>query len=138
MVQVVRKYKRSGQITAAGILTIIASCASFILGIFSFASIILYLPLVEYNYSWYNHTIIWLLITTIFAFIGFSYGIASGIYTLKRKNFIISITGVFALLIPSVISVTYFIYFIFLGVPILVLGIISLTFIITFQHEYTS
>lgn len=129
MVQVVRKFKHSGQVTAAGILTIISSCLCLVLGIIA----MIYL-LTSYYYPYYPYYIF----IVIFGILGFGFGLTGGIYILKRKIFALGLVGVILVIIAAVVSIPNITLFILLGIPIVIMAIISLTFIATFKHEFSS
>ena len=131
---------------SAGILTVIASCISCVLGIIGIGMLIgMSVTLVGGSASFDSRFFAWLLIA-VFASLGFVVGLSSGIFSLRRRRFMFSLSGVSFLLIPSVGSTITFLatgesgtgllFALFLGLPMVVSSIFSVIFISVSKGEF--
>ncbi len=131
--------KRSGFPIASGVLTIIASCISIILGILGTTAFIAtygqrYYGMVPFGYS----------IMGFLCFVAFALGLTSGIFTLKRRRFGLSIAGVSIVLasgIATVIAIGAQGFFaitaaLLFGLPVVILAILGIVFIAISKTEF--
>lgn len=121
--------KRTGFPIAAGILTILAACVSFIIGfLFGFTGIIAFL------------------ILGILDILAFAFGLTGGMFSLERTHFPLVIFGISFLLSSMVVSIillraTAFaafqwgVWFLF-SLPIIILSILGLIFAAISKREF--
>jgi len=131
--------RKTGFPIAAGILTILAACIFVPIGALFIGA-----------YVWYSiqgHPEgIEVVITGLFSILGFAFGLASGILSLKRKHFAVSIAGVSVIILSGFAiifgmatrryrqAVTDALTF---GVPIIGLAILSLIFVAVSKKEFS-
>jgi hypothetical protein len=134
---------RSGILTAGGVLTIIGSCIALVGGLIGMAISIVALP--SYYYQNYQSGVALLLVISLLQIFGFAFGLTSGIQTLRRKQFAISIIRVVFLMFvgflnflllsaPLVIGGLAFV--LFFGVPFIVLSLLGLIFVSVRKKEF--
>lgn len=112
--------KKSNYPTAAGVLTIIAACICLSSGII---------------YAWATNFPVF----GIFGFLGFAFGLISGILALKRKVFSLVEIGVAIVMVEAILSIFSFeehVIGIIFGVPVLVLTILSMMFTEMSKREF--
>jgi hypothetical protein len=85
--------------TTAGILTIIAACMMAIIGIVGLA--VSFADILD-MYYWRSY-FQWLFMG-IFCIIGFAFGLAGGIFALKRRRFALSIVGIGMVLVSGFVA----------------------------------
>ena len=133
--------KKTGFPIAAGIMTILAACVFVPIGAIFLGAFIGYSILYAHIYD------IEVFVTGLFCIMGFAFGLASGITSLRRKHFALAITGLSIVIISGVA--------IFLGMaarryrtaltdglafgatPIIVLAILSLIFVAISKQEFS-
>ncbi len=122
---------------AAGILTIIAA---------SFAIIIAFLAIAQatiYTNSYYYQQNLTYLVLPLFAgiwnFIAFALGLTAGLFSLKRKRFMMAIVGISLLIVGGFLSVlqtgTLGLGWI-IGIPVIILSILSAIFVGISKNEF--
>ena len=150
--------KKSKYLTAAGILTIIAACMCIIIGIVGVVTYsegkyyrdIYYMEETkeEYPYtgicgtpyfkSYYYTLPSEYLVVGIFGFLSFLFGLTTGILILLRKLFCLTLIGLAILMGTAILLVIAdVVYFVLLGVPILIMGIVSTVFTCISRKEFT-
>jgi len=121
--------KKTGKPIAGGILIILAATfclvASIIVLIFKLLTYIGFDSHLTYNW--------WMVIIVIFEIWGFSIGLASGIYSMKRTHFPVTIIGASFVIVAACLD---FLGTFFLGVVILILGIIGTILIAVSKKEF--
>ena len=130
-------HKRSGFLTAAGVLAIVAACMCFIIGIIG---ILLFIQ-GEYTYGPYGEHIHrpGHLLAGLFGFFAFSFGLTSGILILKRKIFSLVMIGLTSMIAASILLVIVnLISFVLLGTPTIVTVVISTVFTGVSKKEFVS
>jgi len=131
--------KHSSFPTAAGILSIISACIVIIFGILGFQSFASNYPYyINYRYAipyfFYDDFFIGLLGT-----ICFGLGLTSGILSIKRKRFALSIIGSSLLLVTALYILTEGgVSLGLLAIPIFILSILSVVFIAISKGEFTN
>jgi hypothetical protein len=127
---------------AAGILAIIA--ASIII----FNALLAVAQTVNLANSYYYQQNLTYLVFVLFAgiwnFIAFGLGLAGGIFSIKRKHFALTIVGMSFLLVGGFISVFesailggYWSYGMIIGMPIIILTMLSIIFVGVSKNEFT-
>lgn len=120
--------KRSGFLTASGILTIIASSIIMLFGIIYLISGLQYLGY-SYYYNYYSDE----LISGIVGVLGFSFGLTAGILTLKRSSKAFAFFGVVFLMVSSIASpaiiTNYNVFGYIFTVPVVLFSILSIVFL---------
>jgi len=97
----------------AGVLTIIASCTSLLLGIFGVIS----------NYAYFEYV-------GVFGILSFAFGLAAGILTLKRKIFVFSILGISLQIVSGILFSSPYDSSVWeIGLAITTLSILSIIFV---------
>jgi RNA polymerase subunit RPABC4/transcription elongation factor Spt4 len=130
--------KRSGKLTAAGIMLLISAALSLVAGIYCIIMIILGVQSFNqqdfYTYqNMYSIMILYFFLATIIYIIAFALGLAGGIYSFKRIHFSIAIIGVSFVITAACVGFIV----IFISIPNLILGILSTIFIATAKKEFT-
>jgi len=131
--------KKTGFPIVAGILTIIAACIFVPIGALFMGA-----------YVWYSiqgyPEGIEAVITGLFSILGFAFGLASGILSIKRRYFAVSIAGLSIVIFGGFViifgvaarryrqAVTDALTF---GVPIIILAILSLIFVAVSKQEFS-
>jgi hypothetical protein len=151
--------KRATILTAAGILTIIAASLCIFIGIIGVVTYsedkVVYrewlkedylqeakeypicgtpYPITYYHYAPPPQY----LIVGIFGFLSFLFGLTSGILILLRKLFCLTIIGLALIMGTAVMLIMLDIIFIPLGLPILVMGVISTVFTCISKKDFVS
>jgi hypothetical protein len=114
--------KRTSFPTAGGILGIIASCICVFLAIVCIA---------ESPYSYFGAIEF---LVGLFGIIGFPLGLTGGILMLKRKTFSLAIIGISLVLVFGALLIPLSAL---LGLPIIVLSVLSLVFTAISRGEFT-
>jgi len=131
--------KRIDLVLAAGILSIIAAAFSSGLG---YIAIYQYISLLSY----YGHSLLQgFLILGVFGIVASAFGLAGGIFMLKRKRIKVSVLGVILLLVSvfvSYITIQHYQYgftdiLLFSEISILIFSILSGVLIFTSKSEFT-
>jgi len=131
--------KRTDLVLAAGILTIIAVAFSSGLG---YIAIYQYVSLLSY----YGHSLLQgFLILGVFGIVAAAFGLAGGIFMLKRKRIKVSMLGVILLLVSVVgnyITIQHYQYgftdiLLFSEISILIFSILSGILVFTSKDEFT-
>ena len=128
--------KRSGFLTAAGIIAIVASC------ILALPGLLFLIAGFEYIGDPYMGNYYVLEITSgIVAISGFSLGLMAGIFTLYRKKVLVILSGLICLASLSIISFDILpvgskISLIYPAIPFVVLALISLVFVIVARKNF--
>ena len=128
---------------AAGILTIIAACASAVAGIIgmtAFEGSIVTVSFVSPSFS-ANYP---LLYVGMFGILGFSFGLTGGIFSLKREYFAFSIIGMYVIFVSGVATIIAFALAEYsswvsglpFGLPIVILSILSVIFTTISKREF--
>ncbi len=127
--------KRSGFPTAAGVLAILSASFCMVWAIPALINAINY-----FGSRWYSSSYsIFMLISGLFSIVAFALGLAAGIATLKRQRFPLAVAGQSVVLASSIV-IGFFMPYGFgwiLGVPLLVLSIISVVFTAISKKEFT-
>jgi hypothetical protein len=117
---------------AGGILAIIDACICAVVGI---------LAMLRYTWSFYDYS--WLFLLGLIAFVGFTFGLIGGITALKRIYYEVALLGTSLIMLSGfvgIIALATARHRIFLegvlGIPVLVLAIISLIFIAISRTEF--
>jgi len=122
--------KKTGKPIAGGILIIIAATFCLVASIF----VLIFRFYTSYygygSYSIYNW---WMIIIVIFEIWGFSIGLAGGIYSIKRTHFPVAIIGSSFVIVAACLD---FFGTLFLGIVILILGIIGTILIAVSKKEF--
>jgi hypothetical protein len=135
--------QETGFPVAAGILTIIAACASAvagIIGMIAFEGSIVTVSFVSSSFS-ANYP---LLYVGMFGVLGFSFGLMGGIFSLKREYFALSIIGMYVLFVSGVATMIAFALAEYsswvsglpFGLPIVILSILSVIFTTISKREF--
>jgi hypothetical protein len=121
--------KRSGFPIAAGILTLIASCIAVIIGFIALFS---------------DSTAF--VVTGVFCFLAFAFGLTGGILTLKRRIFPLAIIGVIFVLVSGLVIISAFATAgydydlsgsgVLIGIPIIILSILGIIFTAISKGEF--
>ena len=133
--------KKSSFPMAGGILEIIGACISIIVGLFLIAAFVQ----VQSNYYSPSYLASFgFLFIGVFEAVGFAFGLTSGILTLKRKQFTLSVVGVSLLVISGLITIIglamqpYGIWAgLLFGTPIIIISVLSLIFISISKKEFS-
>jgi len=138
--------ERTDLVLAAGILTIIAA---------AFSAGLAYIEFFQYNYwfSYYNSLVpnydpsplFGFLILGVFGIVASTFGLAGGIFMLKRKRIKVSMLGVILLLVSvfvTYIVIQYYQYgfmdiLLFSEISILIFSILSGALVFTSKAEFT-
>jgi hypothetical protein len=128
------KKGRSGFLTAAGVLTIIAACVCLVVGIAGIATY----DSGEYYYPYgYTHPPEYLF-TGIIGLAGFAFGLTAGILALMRRALPLVIIGMSLIMLVGLLTAVWGSEgFILAGVPLLILGILSVVFTGVSRKEFT-
>lgn len=131
--------KKTGFPITAGILTILAACICSFVGVLFMGA-----------YVWYSvqvfHEGLEVFITGFFGILGFAFGLASGILSLRRKHFALSIAGLSLLILSGFVIIFGFAMRgyrtalsdgLIFGVPIIALAILSLIFVAISKQEFS-
>jgi UDP-N-acetylmuramyl pentapeptide phosphotransferase/UDP-N-acetylglucosamine-1-phosphate transferase len=117
---------------AGGILAIIDACICAFVGI---------LGVLTYASSIYRHD--WLLLLGLIAFVGFAFGLIGGITALKKKYYEIALLGTSLIMLSGFVDVIAFaaarhraFLEAALGIPVLILAILSMIFIAISRTEF--
>ncbi|MCJ7469828.1 zinc-ribbon domain-containing protein [Candidatus Bathyarchaeota archaeon] len=126
------KIKSSNLPLTGGILTIIDACLCLFIGI---------VGVLRYAWSFYNYP--WLLFLGLTAFLGFAFGLVGGIAALKKKYYEIALLGTSVIMLSGFVDVIAFaaarhraFLEAALGIPVLILAILSLVFIAISRTEF--
>lgn len=131
--------KRTDLVLAAGMLTIISAAFSSGLG---YISIYQYVSLLSY----YDQSLLQgFLILGVFGIVASAFGLAGGIFILKRKRIKVSMLGVILLLVSvfvTYVTIQHYQYgftdiLLFSEIPILIFSILSGALIFTSKTEFT-
>jgi len=131
--------KRSGIQIAAGVLTIISACISISVGLIGLVPFVLF-----FGTSLLYGSISNLLVMGIFCVFAFAFGLMSGIFTLRRTHFKLSIIGVSLVLASGFVIIMAFrelgssalVGGLALGVPVVVLSLLGLIFAAISRNEF--
>jgi hypothetical protein len=131
--------KRSGFQIAAGVLTIIGACISISIGLLWLVAFAMYFR----TYPFYTPTS-YFLATGIFNVFAFAFGLMSGIFTLRRKHFALSMIGVSLVLVSGfviirsleVMGYEALMGYLVFGVPIVILSLLGLIFAAISRNEF--
>lgn len=123
--------KRSGFQIAAGVLTIIGACISISIGLLWLVAFAMYFR----AYSLSSPTS-YFLVMGIFNIIAFALGLMSGIFTLRRKHFALSMIGVSLVLVSGFVIIRSFeameyealMGYLVFGAPVVILSLLGLIF----------
>jgi hypothetical protein len=118
--------KHGGLITASGILAIIASCWALFLGILCLS-----------NTSWVYYGEFIYPVAGVFGIVGFAFGLAGGILTLKRKVFPLAVIGLLLVLVAGIVMSAVGYSLPFLALPIHIMMILSIVFIAISKSDFT-
>ena len=131
--------KRSGLQIAAGVLTIIGACISISVGLIGLVPFVLFFrtPLIYGSISYF-------LAMGIFCVFAFAFGLMSGIFTLRRKHFKLSIIGVSLVLASGFVITMSFgelgssalVSGLAFGIPVVVLSLLGLIFAAISRNEF--
>jgi len=135
-------------LTAAGILAIVATSLCFIVAIFGLAAYTsegynpgmydYYSTYPQYQYTYLEHSTHYGL-TTAFGFFAFALGIISSISILLKQLFSLVTVGLVGLMGVALLLVVFELwFFVLLGIPILVLTILSMVFTAVSKSEFVS
>jgi hypothetical protein len=120
------KKGRSGFLTAAGVLTIIAACVCLLVGIAGIATY-------DSGESYPEY-----LFTGIIGLAGFAFGLTAGILALMRRALPLVIIGMSLIMFVGLLTAVWGLEgFILAGVPSLILGILSVVFTGVSRKEFT-
>jgi RNA polymerase subunit RPABC4/transcription elongation factor Spt4 len=132
----IQSKKKTGKPIAGGILIIIAACFCLVSGFWAIFKI--YTAWETYTIFDYSSTLyygLWwfMAVQLIFLIWAFSIGLPGGIYALSRKKFSVSIIGASFVIVGGCLDLfgTFF-----LGIVILILGILGTVFIGTSRNEF--
>jgi len=121
--------KRSGYSLTAGILTIISSCISMGIGL-------LYVLLVSTTLRYYPSGSQILFITaTVLSILAFAFGLAGGIFALKRERIKLTVFAM-SLLLTSGVAVMVAWYLLPFAIPVVILSIISIVFVSVSKSDF--
>lgn len=115
--------RRSGFLTAAGVLTIIASCLALVIGFFGL-----------YTAFWGNYEVA--IFPGIAGLIGFGFGLASGIMILRRQLLSLVFIGQSVVLLASMLCLFRFDFFLVFGLAPLIIGILSVVFVAVSHRQF--
>ena len=133
------KQRRTSFPIAAGILAIIAACACIITGVIG-----LILSAVS--------GIAQFLVQGVIAVLAFAFGLTSGIMSLKRSYFVITIIGICIITVAGLVNVVVFgvplgfnyviavapiLMGLLLGLPILILSVLSIVLVLLSMREFS-
>jgi hypothetical protein len=150
IIQLTAEKHRSRLVTAGGILVILASCVSAIEGFLAFiVSVIAFGYYAEAlaqghglgspEWAWFYEI---LFITGLFGLIGFSFGLAAGIQSLRRKQFAFAILGMAFLMFAGFLDfLTVLVpvdewFGLLFAIPITTLSLLGLIFVAVRKREF--
>ena len=120
--------ERSGYLTAAGVLTIIAACFCIISGI---AGCVMFA-------MGYHHTHPpGYLLAGIFGLLGFAFGLTAGILALKRAHYPLVVIGIALVAVGGILTLALNVEaFLVMGIPTLLLAILGMIFVGITRPEF--
>ena len=135
--------QETGFPAAAGILTIVAACASAvtgIIGMIAFEGSIVTVSFVSSSFS-ANYLLFYV---GIFGVLGFSFGLTGGIFSLKRKYFALSIIGMYIVFVSGIATMIAFALAensswasgLQFGLPVVILSIVGVIFTTISKDEF--
>lgn len=116
---------------AGGVLAIIDACICAFVGI-----------LATFRYTWSFYSYGWLFLLGLIAFVGFAFGLIGGITALRRKYYEVALLGTSLIMLSGFVDIIAFaarhriLLEAVLGIPVLILAIISLIFIAISRLEF--
>ena len=123
---------RSGYLTAAGVLTIIAACFCIISGI---GGCVMFAT-GEYHYRYYTHPPQYLL-AGIFGLLGFAFGLTAGILALKRTHYPLVVIGIALIAIGAILTLALNVAaFLAMGIPTIILAILGMILVGITRAEF--
>jgi hypothetical protein len=133
--------KRSGFPTAAGVLAFIAASIALIIGA---AGLITSGVALSQRYFYSSTPIILYLVMGIFNSFAFAFALAGGICAVRRKRFVVALTGAILLLVSGLVTLAAFAmqgYFaIILGamfsLPVLIMALLATIFVAVSKGEF--
>lgn len=138
-------YKKTALPIAAGIMTILAACICFVIGGISLGAYVFFS--IQSSHILLTYDIKVVLVTGTFGILGFGSGLASGIWLLRRRHFMMSMSGLFSVLFSGIAIVlglaivggdsTGLQNGLIYGMPIILLAILSLAVIGTSKQEFS-
>lgn len=134
---------RSERLTAGAFLLLISACISLVSSLVAIDYIFSQGWLIN-NFSISVSVCASVLLVIMFGLMGFGFGVASGINTFRRKQFIACLMGSIVLIVQGVLNfITLYVgsnvgihYVIFFGVPVITLSGIGLAFIFLRRKEF--
>lgn len=143
----IEHYKKNNFLKASGILTSNAASLCFLIGVIGLLAVSSgvwnYYQQSYYEYDpqpyHYNVPMPQYVLTAAFGFFAFVFGLISGILILIKKLYSLTLIGQIFIIIAAIMLLTVeFWFFILLGIPILVMTILSIVFTSISQKEFVS
>jgi MFS family permease len=123
---------------ATGILTIIAASLAILSAFLTVAQIIPYAN--SYYYQQNLTYLVFPLFAGIWNFVAFGLGLTAGLFSLRRKRFMMTIVGISLLLVGGCVSVlgtgTIGGGWMIIGIPMIILAILSIIFVGVSKNEF--
>lgn len=136
------KPRKSGLVTAGGILTIAAACIAAFDGFVAIAASLISLSF-WYTSSYVRGYFQTLVVVGFFALIGFAFGLAAGIQFLRRKQFVFAMVGTSLLMLSGFVNFfmprmpySGYVWALMFGLPIVFLSLLGLVFVATRKREF--
>jgi uncharacterized membrane protein len=135
--------RRSGLLTAGGVLVIIDSCIVMVTAILGLIASVGVLSAPQH----YSNTGIYynIFIVSLFEVLCFAFGLTAGIQSLRRKTFVISIIGIVFLMVAGILDLVYLgipyggalWFFLLFGGTTLILSLLGLIFVAIKKQDFT-
>lgn len=129
----------TGFLIAGGILTIIAASIIILIAFLTVSQIVTYAN--SYHYQQNLTSLVYALFAGIWNLIAFGLGLTAGLFSLRRKQFMLTIVGMSLLLVGGCVAVsgTGIVSggsWMLLGVPVIILAILSIIFVALSKKEF--
>lgn len=142
-------HKKNNFLKASGVLTTNAASLCFLIGVIGLLAFSsgtwyyyeqpYYYPETYYGPYHYNVPMPQYVLTAAFGFFAFIIGLASGILILIRKLYNLTLIGQIAIIVAAIMLLTVeFWFFLLLGVPIIVMIVLSIVFTSISKNDFLS
>lgn len=126
----------AGSPVIGGILAVVASCASFFIGVFCL------MLMAQWYFPWRFQY----LLACLLSLVGFGFGLTAGVDAFKRRRYAYVVSGLLLLLLSSLVNIAFLAaipghagteFFIICNAPIILLTPPSIIYIVTAKEEFT-